>query len=89
MTHYDINYKHAPDTGKRDAVYDLVQWFGFKKSLLIFRAVKQCKTDQDLRSIRFSISFGGVQGFPVTMLFARLLPAYDIEGTEDCFKERG
>ena len=74
--HYDVSYKG--DNDDRRAVRDLVQWFGFRKSMLIARAVKSAarmsddeKRNNYLNSLCFSIEMGGVSGHPVRRAIAR------------------
>lgn len=70
----------------RQAILDLVQWFGWKKALLIFRYLRDLKSWWEdssgmpgakevllkkLNATCFSVEMGGVSGHPVRRLFAR------------------
>jgi hypothetical protein len=63
-----VSYR-GDNTGRR-AIIDLIRWFGLHKSKIIFRAVRQCETFQELDQCNMAISFGGVQGEPVRRLIA-------------------
>lgn len=76
---YDVSYKG--DNSDHRALLDLVRWFGFKKSLLIFRSFRDSaayfkanpegSVNKWLDGAVFSIEMGGVSGHPVRRLIAR------------------
>lgn len=68
MTHVNINY--AGDNSGRRAICDLIRWFGLRRSILIIRKLKACKTLADLDRVDMVCCFGGVQGEPVRRLIA-------------------
>lgn len=77
---YYVSYKG--DNDGRRAVRDLVSWFGFRKSLLIFRDLYKARRffkahpEKDLNSylsrVDLLLCMGGVSGEPVRRLFARV-----------------
>jgi hypothetical protein len=68
---YDRHYGEGTKESRR-ALLDLVEWFGWKKSLLIFRETKKCVTFRQLDGVDMAIAFGGVGGRPVLDLFRRI-----------------
>lgn len=85
--HYEVSYKGQ--NSDRKALLDLVEWFGFKKSLLVFRSIRQirdwwkhwegrgdeakAKLFQTLNGHAFAIEMGGVSGEPVRALLRKYL----------------
>ena len=69
--HYDRHYDQSKENSRK-ALLDLVEWFGWKKSLLVFRETKKCTTFRQLDGVNMAISFGGVSGRPVLELFRKI-----------------
>ncbi len=57
----EIHYRG--DNNDHRALLNLVQWFGYRKSILIFRELRN--------AMCFAIEMGGVSGHPVLRLFAK------------------
>ena len=83
---HEINYTTAygdPQERERAALCDLVQWLGFKTSLIMFRHLKKwagvvsegrCSTpvSEICQSVRFQLSvLAGASGYPVTVLLQK------------------
>lgn len=76
--HRDISYKG--DNSDHRALNDLCQWFGFKRSLLIFREAQRISRIADesernkaLDGLCFAVEMAGVSGHPVRRLFAHFI----------------
>lgn len=75
----EISYRG--DNTDHRALLNLVQWFGYRKSMLIFRELRNAKRyldahptwdpNQFLNTTCFAIEMGGVSGHPVRRLFAK------------------
>ena len=71
--------RHINYTGRlnkeRDAVRDLCQWFGFRRSRLIARAAKHAHNADDpmqyMKQLDIAINMGGVEGYPIFCAFRR------------------
>ena len=70
----EINYTGRTNQ-ERDAVRDLVQWFGFRRSRLIARSAKYAHTTanplQYMKQLDMAINMGGVEGYPIFCAFRR------------------
>lgn len=62
-----ISYKGRL-TAERDAAYDLVTWFGYKKSMIIARAIRK---GTPWFEINIACGIGGASGFPVIAFYER------------------
>lgn len=61
--HNTISYAGRPE---RDAVLDLVQWLGFRRTRALAREVRR---GLSFAKFEFLCSFAGVSGFPVAAAF--------------------
>jgi hypothetical protein len=77
MTHHNISYKGRANP-QRDAALDLVQWYGFRKSLLLARYCREMRkqpfdyaSTKGWKGFSIPVSMSGVQGFPVWNTYER------------------
>jgi hypothetical protein len=70
--HYEINYKkqfpRGGDAARRQAINDLINFVGKKRTAILIRWARRPEADRD--HFLFIASFAGVQGFPVHALWA-------------------
>lgn len=78
MAHHSISY--AGDNSDRRALLDLVQWLGFRRSILVWRQmrwIKQQSAELQLKALdRLDMELNllcGVSGHPVRRLFAKFV----------------
>lgn len=56
---------------QRKSVLDLVEYLGLRRSLILFRAMRACKTMADIDSVNVACSFAGVDGYPIRSFIER------------------
>lgn len=75
MTHYNVSYEGLSDIEKHNkAIQDIKDYLGEEKFEQLTKQCKEEYPDLTLEQFRMSVSFAGVQGYPVKAWYNYIYP---------------